>query len=84
MEYSDRTVSSERCFVHSNLPTFSPTRIVAYNMHVGSLNNVHFDMVIENDLVERLQINFEYTTSTLEWEGLETPMRSRDAILEDI
>jgi hypothetical protein len=52
-------------------------------MHVGSLNNVHFDMVIENDLVERLQINFDYTTSTLEWEGLATPMRSWNAILED-
>jgi translation elongation factor EF-Tu-like GTPase len=57
---------------------------VAWYMHVGTLINVHYDMVNENDLLERLQINFKSITSTLEWEGLETPMRLCDAILEDI
>jgi hypothetical protein len=53
-------------------------------MHEGTFSNVHYDMVIENDQLKRLQINFKSITLTLEWEGFETPMNSRDATVGDI
>ena len=57
---------------------------VAWYMHASSFNNVQYDVVIENDQLERLKINFTSITSTLIWVGLEIPMRLRDAILGNI
>ena len=79
-----QTITSERRVIHSSLPEFSPMGTVAWYMHVATLSNVHYDIVIEDDLLERLQINFKSITSTLEWEGLEIPMRLQDVILGDI
>jgi hypothetical protein len=76
--------TNERCVVHSSLSEFSPMGTVAWYMHINILNNVHYDMAIENDLIERLKINIKDSTSTDEWQGLEIPMRSRNATLEDI
>jgi hypothetical protein len=75
--------TSERCVVHFSLPEFSPTRTIAWDMHVGTLDNVHYDMIIGNDLLERLKIDIKYSTSTVDWEGLEIPMRPRDATPEE-
>ena len=52
-------------------------------MHVGTLENVHYDMIIGNDLLESLKIDIKYSTSTIEWDGAEIPMKSRDATIED-
>jgi hypothetical protein len=41
----------------------------------------HF--IIKNDLLERLKIDLKYSTSTIMWDGIEIPMKSRDATLED-
>jgi hypothetical protein len=49
--------TSERCAVHFSLPEFSPLRTVAWYMHVGTLKNVHYDMIIGNDLLEHFKIN---------------------------
>jgi hypothetical protein len=51
-------------------------------MHVGTLENVHYDMIIGNDLLERLKIDLKYSTATIEWDGAEIPMKSRDATIE--
>jgi hypothetical protein len=52
-------------------------------MHVGTLDNVHYDMIIGNDLLERLKIDLKYSTSTIEWDGIEIPMRPRDATMDE-
>ena len=57
----------ERYVVHSSLPKFSPMRTVAQYMHNGSLNIVHYGMVMETDLLERLKLNVKYSTSPIEW-----------------
>jgi hypothetical protein len=75
--------TSERCVVHFSLPEFSPTRTIAWDMHVGTLDNVHYDMIIGNDLLETLKIDLKYSTSTIDWDGIEIPMRSKDATPED-
>jgi len=36
-------------------------------MHNGSLNIVHYGMVMEIDLLERLKLNVKYSTSPIEW-----------------
>ena len=75
--------TSERCVVHFSLPEFSPTRTIAWDMHVGTLDNVQYDMIIGNDLLQSLKIDIKYSTSTIEWDDIEIPMRSRDATSED-
>jgi hypothetical protein len=40
-------------------------------------------MIIGNDLLESLKIDIKYSTSTIEWDGAEIPMKSRDATIED-
>jgi hypothetical protein len=52
-------------------------------MHVGTLENVQYDMIIGNDLLEALKIDLKYSTATIVWEAAEIPMRSRDATVED-
>jgi hypothetical protein len=52
-------------------------------MHVGTLENINYDMIIGNDLLQELQVDIKYSTATIEWDGAEVPMRSRDATVED-
>ena len=40
-------------------------------------------MIIGNDLLECLKFDIKYSTATIEWDGAEIPMRSRDATIED-
>ena len=75
--------TSKRCVVHFSLPEFSPTRTIAWDMHVGTLNNIQYDMIIGNDLLESLKIDIKYSTSTIEWDDMEIPMRSRDVTSKD-
>jgi hypothetical protein len=78
------TVSTnEKCKVMFSLPEFSPSKVIEWEMHVGTLENVHYDMIIGNDLLEYLKIDLKYSTSTIEWDNAEIPMRSRDATIED-
>ena len=52
-------------------------------MHVGTLKNIHYDIIIGNDLLECLKFDIKYSTATIEWDGAEIPMRSRDSTIED-
>jgi hypothetical protein len=67
--------------------TFQPTRILSkvieWEMHVGTLENVQYNMIIGNDLLESLKIDLKYSMATIEWDGAEIPMKSRDATIED-
>ena len=58
-------------------------RTIMWDMHVSTLANVHYDMIIGNDLQESLKIDFKYSTLMIGWDGIEIPMQSRDATLED-
>jgi len=40
-------------------------------------------MIIGNDLLESLKIDLKYSTATIEWDGAEIPMKSRDATPEN-
>jgi hypothetical protein len=75
--------TSERCKVLFSLPEFFPSKVIEWEMHVGTLENVQYDMIIGNDLLERLKIDLKYSTATIEWDGAEIPMKSRDATIED-
>ena len=52
-------------------------------MHISTLENMQYDMIIGNELLEHLKINLKYSTSTIKWDGTDIPMKSRDATLED-
>jgi hypothetical protein len=52
-------------------------------MHVGTLENVQYDMIIGNDLLQYLKIDIKYSTATIQWDQAEIPMRSNEATIED-
>jgi hypothetical protein len=52
-------------------------------MHISTLENIHYDMIIGNDLLECLKFDIKYSTATIKWDGAEIPMQSRDATIED-
>ena len=66
-----------------SLPELSPTKTIEWEMHVGTLDNIHYDIIIGNDLLQHLKIDLKYSTSTIEWDGIKIPMRSRATTLED-
>lgn len=75
--------TNEKCKVLFSLPEFFPSKAIEWEMYVGILKNVQYDMIIGNDLLESLKIDIKYSTSTIEWDGAEIPMKSRDATIED-
>ena len=55
------TVSTnEKCKVLFSLPEFSPSKVIEWEMHVGTLENVHYDMIIGNDLLECLESQIQH------------------------
>ena len=75
--------TSKNCKVLFSLPEFFPSKMIEWEMHVGTSENVHYDMIIGNDLLENLKIDIKYSTSTIEWDGAEIPMKLRDTTIED-
>jgi hypothetical protein len=57
--------------------------VIEWEMHVGTFNSINYDMIIGNDLLEKLKIDLKNSTSTVEWDGEEIPMKSRDATIEN-
>jgi hypothetical protein len=78
-----RISTNEKCKLRFALPEFFPTKSIEWEMHVGTLENIHYDMIIGNDLLECLKFDIKYSTATIEWDGAEIPMRSRDSTIED-
>jgi hypothetical protein len=68
--------TNEICKVLFSLPEFSPSKVVEREMHVGTLENMQYDMIIGNDLLEHLKIDLKYSTSTIKWDGTEILMKS--------
>jgi hypothetical protein len=75
--------TNEKCKALFSLPEFSPTKVIEWEMHVGTLENTPYDMIVGNDLLEYLKIDLKYSTSTMTWDSVEIPMKSRDATLEN-
>jgi hypothetical protein len=67
--------TSEKCKLLFSLPEFFPSKTIEWEMHVGTLENVRYDMIIGNDLLESLKIDIKYSTSTIEWDSAEIPMK---------
>ena len=51
--------TNEKCKVLFSLPEFFPSKTIEWEMHVGTLENVHYDMIIGNDLLESLKIDIK-------------------------
>jgi hypothetical protein len=44
--------TTEKCKLRFALPEFFPTKSIEWEMHVGTLEKVRYDMIIGNDLLE--------------------------------
>jgi hypothetical protein len=65
---------TEKCKLQFALPEFFPTKSIEWEMHVGTLENVRYDMIIGNDILEYLKFDIKYSTATIKWDGAEIPM----------
>jgi hypothetical protein len=71
------TVSmNEKCKVLFSLPEFSPSKVIELETHIRTLENITYDMIIGNDLLEHLKIDLKYSTSTIVWDSAEISMKS--------
>jgi hypothetical protein len=74
----------EKCKVLFSLPEFFPSKMIEWNVYVGTLETIQYDMIIGNDLLEALKVDIKYSTMTIEWDGAEIPMRSKDMTIEEL
>jgi hypothetical protein len=75
--------TTEKCKLNFSLPEFHLSRTIQWTFHVGTLENVPYDMIIGRDLMECLKMDIKYSTSTIEWDDAEIPMKSTEATIED-
>ena len=75
---------TEKCKVLFSLPEFFPSKMIEWNVYVGTLETIQYDMIIGNDLLEALKVDIKYSTMTIEWDGAEIPMRSKDTTIEEL
>ncbi len=75
--------STHTCYVNFSLPEFSDTRTINWKVHVGELQNVHYDMIIGRDLLDHLGIDIKYSTGHVIWDDMELPMKAVDATVMD-
>ncbi len=59
--------TNEKCTIQFMLPEFSTSKVIEWEVHVGTLLNVSYDMIIGNDLFKRLKIDVKYSSVTIEW-----------------
>jgi len=75
--------TNERCRVLFSLPELNDTRTIDWTMHVGTLENIQYDMIIGSDLMSELGINIKYSNLSIEWDDVDIPMRSSDVTPEE-
>jgi hypothetical protein len=51
--------TNEKCTIQFILPEFSTSKVIEWEVHVGTLENVSYDMIIGNDLLESLKIDLK-------------------------
>ena len=74
---------NEKCNILISLPDFSPSKVIEWKMHIGTLENITYDMIIGNDLLEYLETVIKYSTLTIVWNDTEIPMKLWDATIYD-
>jgi hypothetical protein len=66
--------TDQKCKINLALPEFSMTREIAWEVHVGTLENIHYDMIIRWDLLEYLGIDIQFSKSCITWDTAEILM----------
>jgi len=70
-------LTEHKCTCVFALPEFHLDRAIQWDMHVVKDLGA-YDMIIGRDILSDLGIKFDFTDSTMEWDGATIPMRSSD------
>ena len=66
--------TNQKCDINLALPEFFTTHEIAWEFHVGMLENIHYDMIIRWDLLKCLGIDIKFSKSCVMWDTAEIPM----------
>ena len=74
--------TSTKCQGTFMIPEFHDDRVIEWDLHVTK-NLGAYDMIIGRDILSDLGFKFDFTTMSVEWDGIEIPMKDSDTNEEE-
>ncbi|NJO52629.1 MAG: hypothetical protein HC840_28105, partial [Leptolyngbyaceae cyanobacterium RM2_2_4] len=74
--------TSARCKTSFTIPELHDNRMISWNMHVTQ-NLGAYDVILGRDILSELGIDIQFSTNTIVWDGLDLPMRDKEASIMD-
>ena len=69
--------TSTKCQGTFMIPEFHNDRVIQWDLHVAK-NLGAYDMIIGRDILSDLGFKFDFTSMTVEWDGISIPMKNSD------
>ena len=70
--------TTTKCQATFMLPEFHHDRVIEWDLHV-SQNLGAYDMIIGRDILSDLGFKFDFSSNTVEWDGVSIPLKPNDA-----
>ena len=74
--------TSTKCQSTFMIPEFHNDRVIEWDLHVTQTLGA-YDMIIGRDILSDLGFKFDFTTMSVEWDGISIPMKDADATEEE-
>ena len=74
--------TSTKCQGTFMIPEFHDDRVIQWDLHVAK-NLGAYDMIIGRDILSDLGFKFDFTTMSVEWDGVSVPMKNSDSTEEE-
>jgi hypothetical protein len=74
--------TNTKCTVEFSIPEMHDARLIKWDMYVTK-NLGAYDMILGRDLMTDLGIDIHFSTNSVTWDGIEIPMKDRDATFEE-
>ena len=71
-----------KCSVEFSIPELQDARLIKWDMYVTK-NLGAYDMILGHDLMTDLGIDIHFSTKSVTWDGVEIPMKDRDATFKE-
>ena len=74
--------TSTKCQGTFMIPEFHNDRVIEWDLHIAQ-NLGAYDMIVGRDILTDLGFKFDFTTSSVEWDGVSIPMKDSDQVEEE-
>ena len=64
------------------IPEFHHDRVIEWDLHVTKTLGA-YDMILGRDILADLGFKFDFTTMSVEWDGISIPMKDSDSTMEE-